>query len=87
MYAFEQMTGEVATGRETLDHLVEDGRLAHAVDAAEDVDLPVEVPDDMLAPAPEGVDLYLLDIVCVFLHIVSVFSFGKYKQNIGKLYR
>lgn len=39
------------------------------------------------APAPERIDLYLLDIVCVFLHSCFGFSFGKYKENIGKLYR
>ena len=46
----------------------EDGALAHTVDAAQHVYLAVKVPYHMFLPAPERVNLYLLDIVCEFLH-------------------
>ena len=68
MHALEGMAGKLPAGVQALDHLVEDGALAHAVDAAEDVHLTVEIPHDMVAAAPQRVDFYLSDVVCVFLH-------------------
>lgn len=62
---FEQVVGHVAVRVDALHHLVQDGRLAHAVDAAQHVDVRVECPDDVLLAAPEGVNLNLLDVCCV----------------------
>ena len=62
---FEQVVCHVAVRVDALHHLVQDGRLAHAVDAAQHVDVRVECPDDVLLAAPEGVNLNLLDVCCV----------------------
>ena len=61
----DEVVQQVAIGVDTAEHLVEDGRLPHPIDAAEDVDMGVELPQDMLLAAPEGVNLYLLDVGCV----------------------
>lgn len=68
MHTLEHVRGELATGGKTFDDFVDDGRLANAVDTTENVDLSVEIPKNMLPAAPQGVDFYLRNIVCVFLH-------------------
>lgn len=55
---------------DALHHLIYNGGLSLTVDAAEDVHLPVQVPFDVLPPAPEGVNLYLYNIIGVFLHSI-----------------
>lgn len=58
----------LAAGGEALDHLVEDGALAHAVDTAQHIDAAVQLPHDMTLPAPQRLYLYLLDVIGIFLH-------------------
>ena len=66
--ALEHVAGKLAAGGEALDHLVEDGALAHAVDAAQHIDAAVQLPHDMTLPAPQRLYLYLLDVIGIFLH-------------------
>ena len=79
MYALQQVAGELTALRQTLHHLVQDGGLALAVDAREDVHVAVKVPNHMLPPAPQRVDFYLRDVFCIFCHrligFVSSFKF------------
>ena len=66
------MARQLAATGQAPHHLVEDGTLSHTVDAAQDVDLSVQLPADVLLAAPERVDLYLLDVFSIFLHNVQV---------------
>ena len=68
VHALQQVVDHVAVGVHALHHLVQDRTLAHAVDAAQDVHLPVQFPHHVLLPAPQRVDLNPLDIIRVLCH-------------------
>jgi hypothetical protein len=60
------MVLQVAFRTDALEDAVQDGGFSHAVDAAQDVHVWVKRPQDVLPATPKGVNLYLLDVVCVF---------------------
>ena len=66
------MIDDVTIRIDTSEHLVQDGRFTHAIDAAEHVHMWVKRPQDMLLAAPQRVNLNLLDVIRVFLHRLSV---------------
>ena len=49
--------------------MVDDGAFPHAVDAAEDVYVGLQLPNDVLAPLPQGFDFDALNVVSSFLHV------------------
>ena len=80
MYSLQQVVDDVAVGVHTLDDLVEDSALAHTIDTAQDIHLPVQFPHHVFLPAPERVDLYPPDIVSILLHSRR-FLWGKNTQK------
>ena len=63
---------------EVMDGAVEDGTLADAVDAGEDVDVGAEIPGDVVA-VPEAVYLDSLDVVGLLFHGLLFLIWNKYK--------
>jgi hypothetical protein len=59
---------DIAIGIDTLHHPIQDGGLSHAVDATQDIDMGIEIPDDVFLSTPERVNLYPLDIISKLLH-------------------
>ena len=80
MHPLQQVVDDVAVAVYTLHYLVQDGTLAHTVDAAQDVHLSVQFPHHVFLPAPERVDLYSADIISILLHSCR-FLWGKYTQK------
>ena len=72
-HSLQQMVDDVAIAVHTLHHLVQNGTLTYTVDTTQDIHLSVQFPNDVFLPAPERVDLYPTDIVCILLHIPQVF--------------
>ena len=68
-------------GTEHHGRMVDDGALAHPVDAAEDVDIGLKRPDDVLAPFPQSLYLYALYVISSFFHKSMCFV---YIANIDK---
>ena len=71
VHPLEQVVLQVTIGADAAEHLVQYGRLAHAVDAAKDVHMRVELPYNVLLAAPKSVYLYLPNIVCVLHSFAS----------------
>lgn len=68
VYPLEHVTRKFAFRRQAFYHLVENGRLAFTIDTAKDIDLSVKVPHNVSFSAPKRLNLYLPNVVCVFLH-------------------
>ena len=91
--ALEHVAGELAALGQAFHHLVNNGALALPVDAAEDVHPRVQLPHDVLLPAPEGINFDALDVVSKllhsgirFLHRKNTTIFATDKENVGKLF-
>ena len=74
MHTFDHVTREFAASRQTLYHLIQYSTLAHAVYTTQDIDTAVEVPKNMFGTAPERFNLYLFDIISIFLHKNNLLS-------------
>ena len=82
--ALEHVARKLATGSQSLHHLIQYSALAHTVYAAEDIHLAVEIPHYVALAAPQRVDLYLFNVFGVFhLHIYlrCVFVLQIYEIN------
>lgn len=59
---------------QTMSGMVDDGAFPHAIDTAEDVDVGLQLPDDVLSSLPQGFDFDALNVVSSFFHAM----FGLY---------
>ena len=73
MNPFQQMILQISVGTDTTEYLVEDCTLSHTVDTTKDIHLRIELPYNVLPATPQRVNLYLLDIICVFLQISNIY--------------
>ena len=53
VYTFQQVIDDVTVGVDTPEHLVQDGRFSHTIDAAEHVHVWVERPQNVFLSAPQ----------------------------------